>query len=64
MERALSATYTVMFTDLVGSTAQRSRLGDAAADELHKRHHAILRESVEAHRGEVVNTTGDGVMAA
>ncbi|MET0420701.1 MAG: AAA family ATPase [Acidimicrobiia bacterium] len=64
MERALNATYTVMFTDLVGSTAQRSRLGDAAADELHKRHHAILRESVEAHRGEVVNTTGDGVMAA
>jgi class 3 adenylate cyclase len=64
MERAVSATYTVMFTDLVGSTAQRSRLGDDAADVLHKRHHAILREVVEAHRGEVVNTTGDGVMAA
>ena len=64
MERAVSATYTVMFTDLVDSTAQRSRLGDDAADELHKRHHGILREAVESHRGEVVNTTGDGIMAA
>lgn len=64
MERAVSATYTVMFTDLVDSTAQRSRLGDDAADELQKRHHALLRSTVEAHRGEVVNTTGDGIMAA
>ena len=64
MERGANATYTVMFTDLVGSTAQRSRLGDAAADVLHKQHHQILRAAVETHLGEVVNTTGDGIMAA
>jgi len=64
MERTTSATYTVMFTDLVDSTAQRSRLGDVAADELQKRHQAILRDAIEANSGDVVKTTGDGVMAA
>src|SRR5262245_62354387 len=44
VERGTSATYTVMFTDLVGSTAQRTRIGDQAADELHKQHHALLRK--------------------
>src|SRR5215510_5928420 len=53
-----------MFTDLVGSTAQRTRLGDQAADELHKQHHALLRDVIEANHGEIVNSTGDGVMAA
>jgi hypothetical protein len=53
-----------MFTDLVDSTAQRARLGDDAADELQKRHHSILRDAVEHHHGDVVNTTGDGIMAA
>ena len=48
MSEAVNATYTVMFTDLVDSTAQRSRLGDDAADELHQRHQAILRDAVEA----------------
>ncbi|MET0628548.1 MAG: AAA family ATPase [Acidimicrobiia bacterium] len=64
MDRTTGATYTVMFTDLVDSTAQRSRLGDVAADELQKRHQAILRDAIEANSGDVVKTTGDGVMAA
>jgi class 3 adenylate cyclase len=64
MAGAGDATYTVMFTDLVDSTAQRARLGDNLADELHLRHQAILSDIVVQHHGVVVNTTGDGIMAA
>ncbi len=64
MERAVSATYTVLFTDLVDSTAQRARVGDIAADDLRRRHDALLTTQVEAHHGEVIKSTGDGIMAA
>ena len=64
MTGPVDATYTVMFTDLVDSTAQRARLGDNVADELHLRHQAILSEVVARHQGTVVKTTGDGIMAA
>ena len=64
MELTPNATYTVLFTDLVDSTAQRSRLGDDAADDLNRRHQSILRGAVEHHGGQVVKTTGDGIMAA
>ena len=64
MSGPVDATYTVMFTDLVDSTAQRARLGDNVADELHLRHQAILSEVVARHQGTVVKTTGDGIMAA
>jgi class 3 adenylate cyclase len=64
MERAVSATYTVMFTDLVDSTAQRARIGDNAADDLRRRHDALLSAQVQAHSGEVIKSTGDGIMAA
>jgi class 3 adenylate cyclase len=64
MAGPVDATYTVMFTDLVDSTAQRTRLGDNLADELHLRHQAVLSDIVVQHHGTVVNTTGDGIMAA
>ncbi len=64
MERAVSATYTVLFTDLVDSTAQRARLGDDAADELHRAHDSLLAAQIEAHSGDVIKSTGDGIMAA
>lgn len=64
MERAASATYTVLFTDLVDSTAQRARIGDDAADDLRRRHDGLLTAQVEAHQGEVIKSTGDGIMAA
>ncbi len=56
-------TVTVLFTDLVGSTAQRSALGDDRADALVEIHDRLLRDVVGAHRGTVVKSTGDGVMA-
>jgi class 3 adenylate cyclase len=57
------ATATVLFTDLVGSTELRSRLGDASTDELRRRHDRLLTEAVEGHGGRVVKGLGDGIMA-
>jgi class 3 adenylate cyclase/tetratricopeptide (TPR) repeat protein len=56
-------TATVLFTDLVQSTALRSQLGDQGAEELRRTHDRVLTEAVEAHGGRVVKGLGDGVMA-
>lgn len=58
-----SGTATVLFTDLVGSTELRSRLGEDGADEMRRRHDEALRAAVEKAGGEVVKGLGDGVMA-
>jgi class 3 adenylate cyclase len=52
-----------MFTDLVGSTEMRTRLGDAAADEIHRTHDRLLDSAVEEHGGTVVKSLGDGILA-
>ena len=54
---------TILFTDLVGSTDLRARLGDAAADPLIATHLARVNGVVTEHDGGVVKTTGDGVLA-
>jgi class 3 adenylate cyclase len=54
---------TVLFTDIVGSTELAARMGDADWRQLLERHDALIREEVEAHRGRVVKTTGDGMLA-
>jgi len=54
----------VLFTDLVGSTELRVRLGEVAADELRRVHDRMLAEIVLAHGGSVVKGLGDGVMAS
>jgi len=59
-----TGTVTVMFTDLVGSTAERDRLGDAAADTVRRVHDHALREAIESCGGRIVKSTGDGFMAA
>jgi class 3 adenylate cyclase len=56
-------TATVLFTDLVGSTELRARLGDQAADELRREHDRLLTGVVEGRRGQVVKGLGDGLMA-
>jgi len=56
-------TATVLFCDLVGSTAQRTSLGDDAADRLALTLDGLLRGTVAAWRGSVVKSTGDGLMA-
>ena len=54
----------VLFTDLVGSTALRARLGEERADELRAIHDGLLTERIEAHGGRVLKSTGDGLVAA
>jgi class 3 adenylate cyclase len=57
------ATATVLFTDLVGSTELRGRLGEEAAEELRRAHDRLLTEAVERNGGRVVKGLGDGIMA-
>jgi class 3 adenylate cyclase len=44
-------TATVLFTDLVGSTALRARIGEEAADELRHTHDAIVTDAITTKRG-------------
>ena len=57
-----SDTVTILFTDLVGSTAWFDRIGDEAAHELRRRHFAMLRRAVADHHGVEVKSLGDGLM--
>jgi hypothetical protein len=54
----------IVFTDLEGSTALTSELGDAAAMEFLRTHNAIVREKVKAHSGREIKHTGDGFMVS
>ena len=53
----------ILFTDMVDSTALRSRLGDERADLLRKQHDELLASAITDHRGVVLRWTGDGVKA-
>ena len=53
---------TVLFTDMVGSTALASSLAPDAADELRREHFAILRQAVAEAGGTEVKNLGDGLM--
>ena len=55
---------TVLFTDLVGSTAMYRELGDARAFNLVWNHFDVLTEVVGDRGGAVVKTIGDAIMAA
>src|SRR5258705_12024265 len=60
--RSRTATVTVLFCDLVGSTERQARLGDEAADEFRGRFFLALAGVVAQTGGEVVKNTGDGLM--
>ncbi|MDQ8047078.1 MAG: adenylate/guanylate cyclase domain-containing protein [Solirubrobacteraceae bacterium] len=53
---------TVLFTDLVGSTALIGAHGEAEAHALRLRHFALLRAAVVRHGGREVKGLGDGLM--
>ena len=61
---ARPVTKTMLFTDLVSSTASRAQMGDVAADELMREHFAQMQAEIDESGGELVKTQGDGVMAA
>jgi class 3 adenylate cyclase len=54
----------LVFSDLKGSTSLYEGVGDAPAYSRVNRHFDFIREQVAAHRGTVVKTMGDAVMAA
>lgn len=53
---------TVLFTDLVESTALMARVGPERAEALRVEHFALLRTAVDAHGGREVKNLGDGLM--
>jgi class 3 adenylate cyclase len=55
---------TVLFTDIVGSTERATRLGDRRWRELLTVHDQLTRRLVEESHGQVIQTTGDGMLAA
>jgi class 3 adenylate cyclase len=59
-ERVLA---TLLFTDIVSSTAIAARLGDAAWKQLLARHFDRVRSELDRFRGYEVKTTGDGFLA-
>jgi class 3 adenylate cyclase/esterase/lipase len=61
VERILA---TVLFTDIVGSTAKAASLGDKRWRSLLDTHDQIVREQLKRFRGREINTTGDGFVAS
>jgi class 3 adenylate cyclase len=59
-QRALA---TVLFTDLVASTESAARLGDRRWRELLDVHDNTARRIIRRHGGELVKSTGDGLLA-
>jgi class 3 adenylate cyclase len=55
---------TLLFTDIVDSTSQLTKLGDAGWREVLERHHALVRSELARARGTEVDTAGDGFFAA
>jgi class 3 adenylate cyclase len=54
---------TVLFTDLVGSTAKAVELGDREWRRLLDRHYQLVRAHLGRFRGQEVDIAGDGVFA-
>ncbi len=55
---------TVLFTDIVGSTAKAAELGDRGWRELLTRHHGVIRRELARFRGRELDTAGDGFFAS
>jgi len=54
---------TLLFTDIVGSTARARELGDERWRHLLDRHEMLLRRQIERFDGRFIKSTGDGVLA-
>ncbi|MGH2582812.1 MAG: adenylate/guanylate cyclase domain-containing protein [Anaerolineales bacterium] len=54
---------TLMFTDIVGSTAKAAQMGDRAWKELLAQHYERVRQELDRFRGYEIKTTGDGFQA-
>src|SRR5919106_1163897 len=55
---------TILFTDIVDSTALTQTLGDEAAMALFDVHNTVVRKALANFEGREVKHTGDGIMAS
>ena len=55
---------TVLFTDMVGSTALTQTKGDAVAQQVVRAHNRIVRDALTEFVGREIKHTGDGIMAS
>src|SRR5262249_40019689 len=55
---------TLLFTDLVDSTALLQRVGDERAQRVLRAHRQLLREAIASHGGREVKWLGDGLLTA
>jgi len=60
LERILA---TVLFTDIVDSTRSAVEAGDHTWRRLLDSHDQLAKQMVEKHRGSLIKTTGDGILA-
>lgn len=60
LERVLA---TVLFTDIVDSTRRAAEQGDQKWRTVLDSHDQLAKQTVERHRGILVKTTGDGILA-
>jgi class 3 adenylate cyclase/DNA-binding CsgD family transcriptional regulator len=54
---------TVLFTDIVGSTQHAAELGDRRWAEVLAQHDRLVERELARHRGRLVSSMGDGVLA-
>lgn len=60
LERILA---TVLFTDIVDSTRNAAEMGDQTWRRLLDNHDQLAKQIIERHRGILVKSTGDGILA-
>lgn len=61
--RRESVLTTLVFTDIVSSTAIAEEMGDRRWQELLSRHYQIIRRTLRDHQGKELDTAGDGLFA-
>ena len=54
---------TVLFTDIVDSTRNAAEIGDLTWRRLLDSHDELAKQMVEKHRGTLIKSTGDGILA-
>ena len=59
----MQGTFTILFTDLEGSTDLRMRVGDATANEIISLHDELVRSRLEIAGAVETKSLGDGFMA-
>ncbi|HLX18791.1 MAG TPA: adenylate/guanylate cyclase domain-containing protein [Gaiellaceae bacterium] len=55
---------TILFTDIVGSTAKAIELGDARWGAVLREHHGVVRRQLARFHGRELDTAGDGFFAS